>query len=169
MRNFLFAVLVLGCSSSTAGTTGGSSVTQADIDSYCAKSCAAQKKCNSMVDETTCTNNCKNQAASYAGKVRVDYVEYINQCVQTSSCDKISSCNETAKASIAPSSAAQTFCDELIKKHTECKFPDTDKARCLNTYKVFVDSALDSARTCLSKACGDYNACVLSTVGVRAG
>jgi hypothetical protein len=169
MRNFLFAALVLGCSSSDAGTTGGgSAVTQADIDSYCAQSCAAQKKCNSMVDETTCTNTCKNQWASYAGKVRLDYADFTKQCVQTSSCDKIGQCGETAKASIAPTGAAQTWCDDAMKKNAECKF-NQDKAQCLNNMKIFTDVTLENARVCFTKPCSDYLACVLSIVGVRAG
>lgn len=167
MKNLLAAVAVIaGCGSSTSGSPGGA-VTQSDINDSCAQSCAAQKKCTSTVDETTCVNNCKNSAASYAGKVRSDYVALLNDCVRTASCDKLGACDQTSKASIAPTANVQTFCDELLKKHVECKFADTNKARCLENFKVFSDNAIDSARTCLTKACGDYGSCVLSTLGVK--
>lgn len=167
MRNLLVAVaVVVGCGSSTSGSAGGG-VTQVEIDDSCSQSCAAQKKCNSSVDETTCVNKCKNDASSYAGKVRSDYVGLINDCVQTASCDKLAGCDNTARASISPTATVQTFCDDLLKKHVECRVSDTDKARCLTNFKIFSDGAIDQARTCLTKACGDYIGCVLSTVGIK--
>lgn len=165
MRNFLFACLILGCGGST-GDGGGASVTQGDIDNFCTQTCAAQKKCDSKVDETTCVSNCKNQWSSYAGKVRTDYVTLRNDCVTTASCDKLKDCDDTAKASIAPSAAAQIWCDDALKKNAECKF-NQDKAQCLDSMKIFSDAALESARACFSKPCGDYLGCVVSAIGVK--
>lgn len=171
MRSLLLtSVLLLACSGSDNGSTvasPGAPAGQVTIDDSCASSCAAQKKCNSAVDETTCINRCKNEAASYVNKVRADFVVGITDCTKTASCDKLGDCDDTSKASISPTSAAQTFCDELIKKNTECRFGNTDKSKCLNDYKIWSDSTLDQARGCLSKACIEYGACVLSTFGVN--
>ena len=140
---------------------------QAAIDDSCSRTCAAQKKCSSTVDETTCVNKCKNDVAAYVNKVRADYVTLLNDCVASASCDKIGQCNDTTRASLSPTASAQSFCDDLMKKHAECKWPDTNKARCLENFKVFADTAIESARACLSKPCQDYGNCVLTTVGVR--
>lgn len=141
---------------------------QATIDDSCAQSCAAQKKCSSSVDEATCVNKCKNDAASYVGKVRSDFVSALNSCYATASCDKLAGCADTARASIAPTASMQTFCDELVKKNGECKTGSTDKAKCLENFKMFADVAVETARgTCLTKACTDYGTCVLSTLGIK--
>jgi hypothetical protein len=169
MRSVFLSMLVfLGCGSSTdAGTTSGGAANQADIDASCAQACAAEKKCVSTTDETTCVNKCKNDYASYAGKVRRDYVELQNSCLATASCDKRGDCDDTAKASISPTAAVQTFCDAVIKKNIECKFAATDKSRCLDNFKVFSDAAIDSAATCFTKSCTDYPGCVFSSVGLK--
>lgn len=168
MRNLVFAmVLAVGCGSSSDNGPAGGAATRTDIDDSCAQSCAAQKKCSSTVDETTCVNKCKNDTATYGEKVRADYVALINSCVASASCDKLGQCDDTAKASISPTAVVQSFCDDLLKKHAECRWPDTNKARCLENFKIFADTAIDQARTCLTKTCQDYGGCVLSTLGVR--
>lgn len=164
---FLFFSIgtLLGCgSSSSSDATGPAS--QSTVDDACATECAARKKCSSTIDETNCINTCKNQAAPYVGKVRSDYVGYIADCDRTASCDKLNDCDDQAKASIAPSSYAQTFCDDYVKKATDCKIA-TDKSKCLESFKMFTDETLSSAAACNAKACLDFVGCVLSTVGVK--
>ncbi len=124
--------------------------------------------CDSKVDETTCVNDCKNLGASYIGKVRNDFVSLLNSCYATASCDKLKDCSDTAKASVAPTATVQLFCDEYVKKNTECKVGTTDKAKCLNDFKIFSDSGVETARTtCLQKPCPDHFACAASSLGIK--
>lgn len=169
MRSLVLASLLLfGCSSDDpAGPAPGAASDQRTVDDACATRCAADKKCNSTVDESSCLNTCKNRTAAVATKVRVDYVLAVAECTKTAACDKLDDCDNTAKASIAPTGAAQSFCDDLIKKNTECRaIIQPDKARCLNDWKVYADATLDQMRACAAKACNEYVRCVWSTAGL---
>ena len=97
--------------------------------------------------------------------MRADFFVTMTDCTKSASCDKLNDCDDTARASISPTATAQTFCDDLMKKNTECRLGNTDKSKCLNDFKVVSDSTLDSARTCLTKSCADYLPCVVSTIG----
>lgn len=164
---FLFSVLtLLGCGGSSTSDGGPSPASQATIDNTCSADCAARKRCLSTVDETTCVNKCKNEGASFVGKVRSDYVQLIADCDATASCDKLNDCDDQAKASISPTSFAQTFCDDYVKKTAECKVT-ADKSKCLESYKMFTDETLAAAQTCNTKACTDFLGCVLTTVGLK--
>jgi hypothetical protein len=164
----LVSCLLVACSDDGGSSTSspGVGATQGSVDESCTASCAAQKKCNSSVDETTCFNRCKNESAAIGTKVRADYVLAITDCSKTASCDKLSDCDDTAKASISPTATCQSVCDDLIKKNTECRAGNTDKSKCLNDVKVFSDGTLESMRACLTKSCTEYGACVLSTMGL---
>ncbi len=168
MRSLLLAsVLLVACGSSNDSSTAapGAPASQVTLDDACAASCASQKKCSSTVDETACITKCKNQYASVATKLRSDYLVGIADCSRTASCDKLNDCDDTSAASISPTSTAQAYCDELIKKRTECRVGNTDKSVCLNENKIWADTTLDQARACLTKSCVEYGLCLLGVVG----
>jgi hypothetical protein len=158
-------------SDSDSSTSAGSGATQVDIDNACVSRCAAQKKCNSATVETTCINGCKNELAAVGTKLRADVVLVTTDCYKTASCDKLPDCSRTATASISPSGAAQTFCDEFTKKVTDCNTIalgfSRDKSACLENWKAYSDATLGAARACLTNSCNDYPACVRTSFGLR--
>lgn len=162
---FCSTILLLGCGGSTTSSAGSAPTTQAAIDDTCTTNCAAQKKCDSKVDETTCVNACKDEGAPFVGKVRADYVAFIGACSRAASCDQLRDCDNQAKASITASATTQSFCDAYVTKASECKL-GADRSRCLDSFKIFADPTLSSARSCLEKPCSDWLGCVGSTVGV---
>ena len=70
-----------------------------------------------------------------------------------------------SKASIAPTTTAQDFCNDLIKKEKDCSTPQVDLAACLDLVKIYGDPALADAKACTSKPCGDYIKCQSVALG----
>ena len=53
-----------------------------------------------------------------------------------------------------------------MKKNTECRVGNTDKSKCLDDLKVYSDATLEQARSCTTRACGEYLGCGLSALGL---
>lgn len=169
MRFLVIAVPLLGllaCSSSSDSPGGAAG--QQGIDDFCAHNCARQHTCIAD-DQATCTAKCKNDLAATGPKLRGDYLAGISGCLDGLDCAKWATdsgkCASTSAATLAPTQAAQDFCNAFVKKQKDCTSTSTDVATCLNTAKIYGDPSLSDANGCLSQACADYAKCISATLG----
>jgi hypothetical protein len=171
----VFVAMVAGaCSSSNSGPAPGQSGGTANADNWCAAYCAADEKCSSKVDDTTCENTCHNSLAALGPHVRADYVQGFTSCIPTDDCADVTNavnpgkkCSDQALASIAATSTAQSYCQQAHDKATSCSQPANDVATCENAIKAIDDASLQNAIDCLSKACDQWETCVVSSIGVK--
>lgn len=139
-------------------------------DAFCGKYCGRVQTCDNATDEQTCTNACVNANAAVFPKLRPDVVDAIASCFDEKDCKTvlgggaIATCASEAVASVAPSSVATEYCDELDAAAKKCG-KSRDKASCLNTAKLYNDTALTGARACAQKACADIDTCVSAALG----
>lgn len=136
----------------------------ADLDSFCSSICARETTCDSTLDDKTCQNTCHNGYAASFSKLRSDYVEKVEACVDATSCKtlEIGTCVSDSIAELAPTDAAVSFCDAVSA--SKCSLGQT-KAQCLNSYKQFDDSALADAQACTTKACTQVPSCIAAVFG----
>lgn len=163
--------VVAACSGSNSASPGASGG-QANIDNICNSYCAALEKCDSKVDDTTCKNQCRNGLAQYATHWRADFVQGFTDCIATDDCADVKAlgpnCSNKAKASIAPTQAAQDFCSKAADKAKSCSSTaNPDVAKCLDDVKTIDDASLAAATDCLSKACDQYGKCAYAAVGIN--
>jgi hypothetical protein len=164
MNASIFSAIVLaaiaGCSSSDSGGGAGT------VSGLCTDQCNAQHKCDSTVVVDTCTKQCENKSAAYAGNIRGDYISADDNCVNSASCNDLASCGQQAAASIAATSTTTDFCNKFVAKQQACGGVVINMTACLNDFKVFTDGALSDAESCFDKSCTDYAPCVTADFGI---
>jgi len=165
----LASFALVACSSGDSGPAPGQSGGAANADNYCSAYCAADEKCDSTVDDTTCENVCHNTLAASGPHFRADSIADFDTCIATDDCADVKTsggkCRDQASASIAPTSAAQSYCQQASDKATACGTTPKDTATCLDAIKIVDDASIQSLVNCLSEACDKYMACELSAVG----
>jgi hypothetical protein len=128
--------------------------------------CSRENACDHTRDTQTCTDSCNNGCAAFLPKVRADVAGAIDTCFAQADCATVlapgllATCVDQAVASVAPSSVGMSFCSDLANAHRQCGTGPVDPVSCLNLVKLFGDSALQEADSCVSKACGIIDSCV---------
>jgi len=182
MRTFLpffcGLFLVAACANSVetrvlpgpAGTTDGTVPTAYDAESFCGALCDRTLTCDQALDVQTCKNSCTNSYAAVFPKLRGDVVSLIVGCFDAKDCktvlagDVVSTCIADAVASVAPTDAANAFCDAKVKAKKKCSVTIT-KADCLNEAKLYGDGAIAQAQNCTARPCGEIDTCVAASFG----
>jgi hypothetical protein len=163
------------------GATGDTSATQPagqSAESFCSAMCTRVKSCDKTLDQQTCENTCTNQNAAVFPRLRGDVVDLIVGCFDAKDCKTVlggsvvGECTSDALASVAPSAAATTFCDDLANKKKSCNASTTaltTKADCLNSSKLYDDDAIAQAQNCTDRACTEIDTCVAAVFGGLGG
>jgi hypothetical protein len=138
----------------------------------CDKACAKSHECSSTIDAHTCATDCKNDAAAIGPNLSSAFLAGIDACVAELSCAELAAavafdiCESESRARIAPSAAANDFCGAVVAEIQECVGISVGTAGCLETFKVFSDTALATAQLCQEKPCDQKAACVTAELGV---
>lgn len=174
MRPILFVSVVatlvsavLGCSSGSEAQAEGtsSSASATNADSFCESYCTKINECDSSSDLQTCTETCGDSLESTVRKLRADLMTEVQSCWEASDCrkvlggDRLGDCVDEAAVSAAPNANAKAFCDDLGESLAKCDLT-VDRARCLDTVKVFGDDAVAQATKCTTKSCATIMGCV---------
>lgn len=168
----LLALFTWACSDTSgeyAMAQAGSSTLSAG---YCESRCAKLEECDPSRDRQTCTASCENELAARGPKLRPEYLSYLESCVVAEQCESVQSgdaealCAEEASASLAPTAAGVAFCDVLAAVADGCEL-SADKDVCLETVQPYSSATLTTAKLCLSKACGEIDACVAAELGIE--
>jgi hypothetical protein len=147
----------------------------ADAASFCGSLCGRQESCDTSLDVQTCKNSCTNGFAAVFPKLRQDVVGLIVECFGAKDCKTVlegsvvATCAEEAVASVAPSSQATAFCDELSAAKKKCGSTSTTKAACLDQAKLYSDTAIAEAANCADRPCTEMDRCVAATFGELGG
>ncbi len=147
-----------------------------DATTFCGSMCARIQSCDATLDTQTCQNRCTNTNAAIFPRLRSDVVDLVVQCFDAKDCKTVLGggfvgvCTADAVASVAPSTAAASFCDALASSKKTCSGTTTDaKATCLNTAKLYNDDAIAQAQNCTKRGCSEIDACVGAVFGSLAG
>jgi hypothetical protein len=174
---FLFSSLaafggVIAACSNGGGNAASPGGDNADPGSFCNTYCARVHECDEDVDKDTCDNACANANAARLPKLRADVVTGIEWCLEEKDCkavlarDVIGACQSEQVAMTSPSGAAQEFCSSLESSFDKCG-ADFGKGECLDSFKVYSDHTLATAKACTTKSCPDIAPCVLAAIGGR--
>ena len=143
-------------------------------ESSCDAACARLHDCNSNTDMATCATSCRDDAADIGPHLSTQYLMGIDACVQQMGCVQLAlnpvfqTCQREAAARVSASPAAIDLCDEVVASLQMCSGLSVGTAGCLDTVKIFANSALNSAKTCESLPCDQRVACVQDQLGIDA-
>ncbi len=181
MRSFLISSLfvafgfVVGCTSDEEDK--GSAKEAASAGSYCNTVCSKASGCDSDEDKDTCQRQCERNQGTDFSDFRSDLVKRVEGCVEAKSCAEVfeataaktnigQTCFLEELEKIAPTEAAQSFCDRAATFLKQCDKGSFNIPGCLSLTKQFNDNAVGDAEGCFDKDCGAYNACLDATLGI---
>jgi hypothetical protein len=138
--------------------------------------CSRVQACDKSLDAQTCENECANGNAAVFPRLRSDVVDLIVECFDGKDCKTVlgggfvGACTADAIATVAPSAAAATFCDALAAAKKTCSGASAQsKAECLNTAKLYGDTAIAQAQNCVKRGCTEIDTCVGAVFGSLGG
>jgi hypothetical protein len=147
-----------------------------DAASFCSAMCGREQSCDMTIDTQTCENECTNANAAVFPRLRSDVVQLVVGCFDGKDCktvlggEFVGACTADAIASVAPSAAAATFCDALANAKNKCgSSQTTTKAQCLDSAKLYGDSAIAQAQNCVKRSCSEIDTCVAAVFGSLGG
>jgi hypothetical protein len=147
-----------------------------DASSFCTAMCNRIQSCDNSTDSQTCENQCTNGNAAVFPRLRTDVVNLIVSCFDGKDCKTVlgggfvGACTADAIASVAPSAAASKFCDALSTAKNSCSGgSSTTKAACLDSAKLYGDSAIAQAQNCVKRGCSEIDTCVGAVFGSLGG
>jgi len=157
-------LLCVGCGGGSSGDGGANQggTTGLTVAQYCEQGCVKVHTCDSTQDTALCEARCNSGVST---NVRGDFLSKVAQCLDSKDCASIlagtagEGCSDQALASLSVTAAGQSMCDALSSAVTSCG-GNLDVAKCLNGTKVFSDAALERAKSCAQKPCGDIEPCV---------
>jgi hypothetical protein len=141
----------------------------------CDRACDRQYECDSNVNPETCSMNCTEDTADIGPNLRVDFLAGIDACVDALTCNQLAAatvfqtCQREAAVRLAPSPAANQLCQAVVDSIQECSGLTVGTAGCLETVKIFSDSALLSAQSCENESCNERTACLNAALGTDPG
>lgn len=152
---------------------GGTNGDAPTLEEWCGGLCQARETCDRTYDAATCSSACKNQSAAVFPKLRADVLVSQMECFASSDCKTVldqkasQTCAATAAASVAPSDLCKEFCTQMSTKAVSCSFEKLSVASCLETFKVFADSAHEEGTGCLQKGCQDVGRCLMAAYAIE--
>lgn len=141
-------------------------------ESSCERACARAHDCSSAVNVDTCVSDCKGNLGAVGPKLSDAYLSGLDSCLAKRSCNQLvatnvlGSCQDEAKALLAPSATAQALCDRVVASFQECAGLSVAATGCLGNVKIFNDGTLQSASSCDQKPCAQRVACLRDMLGV---
>lgn len=160
----------------TSGDTSQTVPSAVDAASFCSAMCSRIQTCDKSTDSQTCENQCTNGNAAVFPRLRTDVVDLIVSCFDGKDCktvlggEFVGACTADAIASVAPSAAASSFCDALATAKKSCSgSTSTTKAACLDSAKLYGDSAIAQAQNCVKRGCSEIDTCVSAVFGSLGG
>jgi hypothetical protein len=144
---------------------------QASYESSCDAACERAHSCNSDVDVAACASDCKSDAADVGPRLSSAFLGELDACIAEANCVQLAAmpaaqaCQREAAAQLAPSAAARELCDAVVASLQMCLGLTVGPAGCLETVKIFSDSALSAARACDKMSCDQRSACMSRELG----
>jgi hypothetical protein len=147
-----------------------------DAASFCTAMCSRIQSCDKAIDSQTCENQCTNGNAAVFPRLRSDVVSLIVSCFDGKDCKTVlgggfvGACTADAIASVAPSAAASKFCEALATAKKSCSGSTSmTKAACLDSAKLYGDTAIAQAQNCVKRGCSEIDTCVSAVFGSLGG
>jgi len=168
----LLRVLVLLASLAFAPSCGDDGDGRATYESSCDAACMRAKTCNSEVDMAACASDCKSAAADIGPRLSSAFYTELDSCIAEANCVQLAllpaaqACQREATAQLAPSAAARELCDAVVASVQMCAGITAGAAGCLESVKIFSDSALVAARGCDTMSCDQRTECLRSELGI---
>jgi hypothetical protein len=135
-----------------------------DSDDLCTVHCERAEKCGVFRD--ACERDCPARGRAI-GKMRRDYVGNLMLCLEGASCNGLKEgtawdgCHTALVKGLPVSDTLRRFCFESSRRAAQCKrADDVDQIACLLRFRLNNDTALEQARTCFAKPCGDVPGCM---------
>jgi hypothetical protein len=168
--------VVVGHSAPASGDTSATIPSVTDAASFCSAMCGREQACDKTIDTQTCENTCTNANAAVFPRLRSDVVQLVVSCFDEKDCktvlggEFVGACTADAIASVAPSTAASSFCDALATAKKTCSgSQSTTKAQCLDSAKLYGDLAIAQAQNCVKRGCSEIDTCVAAVFGSIGG
>jgi hypothetical protein len=142
-------------------------------ENSCDAACERLQVCDSDVDIVECANDCKSAAAEIGPRLSTAFYAELDACIAEANCVQLAvmpiaqACQREAAAQLAPSGAARELCDAVEASIQMCVGITVGTAACLDSVKIFSDSALRAARTCETMSCDQRNECLQAELGIR--
>ncbi|HMI92977.1 MAG TPA: hypothetical protein VK509_16505 [Polyangiales bacterium] len=171
MTASLLRAFVLSLSCGLALSCGDDGDGRASYENSCDAACARAHSCESDVDVEACASDCKRDAADVGPRLSSAFLGELDACVAAANCVQLAlmpaaqACQREAAAQLAPSAAARELCDAVVASLQMCLGLSVGTAGCLDTVKIFSDSALVAARACDEMSCDQRSACLSGELG----
>jgi hypothetical protein len=146
---------------------------QRSYENSCDAACARAHECNSNVDVESCASDCRDDAADIGPQLSGSFLAALDACVAEQTCPQLAlmpavqGCQREAAAQLAPTQAARDLCDAIVASLQMCLGISVGTAGCLESVKIFSDSALVSARACAAMSCDQRTGCLQTELGTN--
>lgn len=111
-------------------------------------------------DKQACKSACQNASSTVVPLVRSDYFDALLECIRTAECTQADACPTKARASLAASAPAQSFCTQYVSALMSCGQTSFDQPTCVDKLKTYTDDTLKRASACLTRTCTEIVSCV---------